>query len=68
MLAQTALKYDVEVQQDGRVELDVPFPAGVHVTVFVIEFESVSDDLLTAAESTLGFWNNPFDDEDWNNA
>ncbi len=37
MMTQTALKYDVQVQQDGRVELKVPFPAGVHVTVFVIE-------------------------------
>jgi len=26
------------------------------------------DDLLAAAESSLGFWDNPFDDEDWNDA
>ncbi len=68
MMAQTALKYDVEVQQDGRVELDVPFPAGAHVTVFVIESGDTFDDLLAASESTLDFWNNPFDDEDWNHA
>jgi hypothetical protein len=24
--------------------------------------------LLKAAESSLGFWDNPLDDEDWNNA
>ena len=67
MLAQTALKYEVEVKQDGRVELDVPFPAGVHVTIFVVGFGDTFDDLLTASESSLDFWNNPFDDEDWNN-
>jgi hypothetical protein len=68
MLPQTALKYDVEVKEDGRVELSVPFPAGAHLTVFVIEADDVFNDLLTAAETSLDFWNNPFDDEDWNNA
>ena len=68
MMAQTALKYDVEVKEDGRVELDVPFPAGVHVTVFVIESGDIFHDLLTASQSSLDFWNNSFDDEDWNNA
>lgn len=43
---QTALKYEVEVQDQGRVELHVPF----------------------ASESSLGFWDNPLDDEDWNHA
>ena len=37
MLAQTALKYDVEVNKNGLVELAVPFPAGAHVTVFILE-------------------------------
>jgi hypothetical protein len=67
MLPQTALKYDVEVKEHGHVELTVPFPAGAHLTVFVIEADDVFNDLLTAAESSLSFWNNPFDDEDWNN-
>ena len=26
------------------------------------------DDLIQAAQSSLDFWDNPFDDEDWNNA
>jgi len=26
------------------------------------------DDLLSAAQSSLDFWNNPYDDEDWNYA
>ena len=68
MMAQTALKYDVEVKEHGRVELDVPFPAGAHVTVFIIESGDTFDDLLVASESNLDFWNNPVDDEDWNSA
>ena len=68
MTTQTALKYDVEVKENGRVELTVPFPTGAHVTVFVIEADDAFNDLVMAAESSLGFWNNPFDDEDWNNA
>jgi hypothetical protein len=36
MVTQTAFKYDIEVKEGGRVELDVPFSAGAHVTVFVI--------------------------------
>ena len=68
MTAQTALKYDVEVNENGRVELTVPFPPGAHLTVFVIETGDVFDDLVSAAESSLDFWNNPWDDEDWNNA
>ncbi|MBM3180856.1 MAG: hypothetical protein FJZ86_10930 [Chloroflexi bacterium] len=68
MLAQTALKYDVEVSKDGHVELTVPFPAGAHVTVFVLEAGDVFADLLYASQSSLDFWDNPLDDEDWNNA
>ncbi len=65
---QTALKYDAEVNRDGRVELTVPFPPGAHVTVFVLEAGETFSDLLKAAESSLDFWNNSMDDEDWNNA
>ena len=66
---QTALKYDVEVMEEGRVELQVPFPRGARIVVFVIEETGESfDDLLAAAQSSLDFWDNPFDDEDWNHA
>jgi hypothetical protein len=68
-MAQTALKYDLEVLEEGRIELCVPFPPGAHITVFVIgEPTDTFDDLLSAAQSSLDFWDNPFDDEDWNNA
>ncbi len=68
-MPQTALKYEVEVKADGRVELSVPYPPGAHVVVFVIESaEDSFSDLTLAAQSSLEFWDNSFDDEDWNNA
>jgi hypothetical protein len=68
MQAQTALKYDVEVNENGQVELTVPFPAGSRLTVFVMEANEIFSDLMSAAESSLTFWDNPYDDEDWNDA
>ncbi|MDX6532191.1 MAG: hypothetical protein QOH41_4481 [Blastocatellia bacterium] len=66
---QTALKYDTEVKDGGRLELEVPLAAGVQVTVFVIETTNGdAHDLLSASESSLEFWDNPLDDEDWNHA
>jgi hypothetical protein len=66
---QTALKYEVEVMEEGRVELRVPVPRGARIVVFVIEETGDTfDDLLSAAQSSLDFWNNPIDDEDWNHA
>jgi hypothetical protein len=68
-MVQTAIKYDLEVMEGGRVELQVPFPPGVSITVFVIkELADSFDDLMSAAQSSLDFWDNPLDDEDWNNA
>lgn len=67
MIAQRALKYDIKLNQKGRLELDVPFPSGTHVIVFVIETpEDQFNDLLLSAETSLEFWDNPYDDEDWN--
>jgi hypothetical protein len=62
-------RYELEVPADGRLEVAVPLPAGSHVTVLVVErpIEEL-DDLVAAATSSTDFWDNPFDDEDWNNA
>ena len=67
-LPQAALKYESEVQEHGKLELTVPFSAGVRVAVFVVEEPNDFGDLVSAAQSSLGFWDNPFDDEDWNDA
>ena len=62
-----ALRYDVEVGRDGRVELPGPFQPGQRLTVIVIEEpQQELADLTAAAGSSLGFWDNPMDDEDWN--
>jgi len=68
MIQQTALKYDVQVSENGHIELPVPFPVGAHVIVFILAADESFDDLLTASASNLDFWNNPWDDEDWNDA
>ena len=66
---QKALRYDVEIKDDGLLKLHVPFHSGSRVSVFVIE-ESVDtfNELSQAAQSSIDFWDNSFDDEDWNNA
>lgn len=63
-----ALKYQTQVTSQGRIELPVPLPPGAHVTIFVIEENADFADLLHASESSLDFWDNPLDDEDWNSA
>lgn len=63
------LKYELEVDDHGRVELNVPFAPGARVVVYVRrENDEGFADLMAAAESSLRFWDNPLDDEDWNRA
>lgn len=67
--AQQALMYEVDVSDDGRIEVQVPFAAGARVVVFVVpEPEESFRDLLSASESAFSFWDNLYDDEDWNDA
>ena len=69
LASQTALKYAAEVQDEGRVEFNVPLAPGTRVIVFVIQEEpDTFDDLLQASLSSVDFWDNPYDDEDWNEA
>ena len=52
----------------GRVAPSI-IPAGEYVAIVIgSEHTDTLDDLVTAAESSLDFWDNPYDDEDWNNA
>ncbi len=66
-MQQPAFKYELEVQDDGRLELKVPLPKGTRVTVFIAQ-EAPDDfsDLTLAATTSLDFWDNPIDDEEWN--
>ena len=69
IMPRTALKYESEVQENGLVSLYLPLLPGVKVTVFVIEEpDNAFSDLILASETSLDFWDNPFDNEDWNNA
>jgi len=38
------------------------FPSDLHEPMFTY----AGDDPIAAAQSSLDFWDNPFDDEDWN--
>jgi hypothetical protein len=63
------LRYELEVPANGRLEVAVPLPAGSYVTVLIVENPTEDpDDLVGAASSSTDFWDNPYDDEDWNNA
>lgn len=65
---QTALTFDAEVHEQGRVEVYVPLSPGSRVTVFVITQEDdLAADLTQAAESSLDFWDNSWDEE-WDRA
>lgn len=66
-----AMKYEVVVQDDGSIYLQVPFTPGKRVVVFVVheqERDELFANLAQASESSTDFWNNLYDDEDWNNA
>ena len=67
-----ALKYKAEVGADGevmlpRLRLDQGTP--VEIIVLVREPEAEDDQgLRQLAVKTMDFWDNPVDDEVWNNA
>ncbi len=60
------LTFDLSVPENQRIELQVRLPPGQRVRVVV--FPADVDDLMHAAESSTGFWENTLDDEDWNEA
>lgn len=67
-MPQNDYKFETEIGSGGKLDLAIPLPEGTRVEVLVLapiryEFE----DLLSAAVSSTEFWDNPHDDEDWNN-
>ena len=59
----------MEVHDQGLVELRLPYASGARVTIIVIlEPQDQFPDLVAASTSSLAFWDNPLDDEDWNAA
>ncbi len=62
-------KFQAEVLPGGKVELTTPLPGGCRVEVLVIVPEAdEATDLVEAAASSTDFWDNPADDQEWNNA
>lgn len=67
---QPAIPYEIEVEASGSVELPTPFTPSARLIIFVIQTDPITDtfaDLTAAATSSTDFWDNPLDDEDWNN-
>ncbi len=62
------LQFDACVSSDHRIELQVALPAGQRVRVLVVPYDEELHDLMRESESSLEFWDNSVDDEDWNNA
>jgi hypothetical protein len=68
-MIQKAIKLEAVVNAEGKVELTVPLAPGTPVEIVVLASEEEAfDDLVHAAGSSTDFWDNPLDDEDWNNA
>ena len=66
-----ALRYETEITQRGTLRLPrIPLARGTRVEVIVLapEDDQASADLVRASETSLGFWDNPVDDEVWNDA
>ena len=67
-MPENPLQFDAFVSSDQRIDLKVPLPAGQRVRVVIVPEDVELRDLMQAAESNIDFWDNPLDDEDWNNA
>jgi hypothetical protein len=64
-----AYKFEAEVGAGEKVEVTLPLPPGARVEVVVLAEEPDGcDDLRKAAIRAMGFWDNPIDDAEWNNA
>src|SRR5215212_1658568 len=66
---QGAHKLKTDVLADGLIEVQVPFLEGTWAEVVVLCPQADDfKDLLEAAAANTDFWDNPQDDEAWNNA
>jgi hypothetical protein len=63
MLAVEGVYQNNQVLLQEKVEFTQPVKV---IVTFLEETTENFDDFLSAAQSSLDFWDNPFDDEDWN--
>ena len=65
----TAFRVATAVGPEGKIELTLPIAEGTQIEVVVLTpREDDFSDMVHAASSALAFWDNPWDDEDWNDA
>jgi hypothetical protein len=68
-MPQNAYKSEAKFGPGGKLDLMIPVEEGTPVEVLIlVPPQETFEDLLSAAGSSTEFWDNPFDDEDWNNA
>jgi hypothetical protein len=68
-MTKSAFQFATKVGPGGKPEINVPLPLGTNVEVLVLAPETREFvDLVAAAFTSTDFWDNPLDDEDWNNA
>ena len=66
-----ALKYFAKVGAKGKLSLPrlkLKKNSTVEIIVLIADESNENRELMAAAESSLGFWDNPIDDEIWNRA
>ena len=63
-----AFRYEATIGPTGKLEVAVPLPAGTPVEVVVLPTADGFGDFVHAASTSPDFWDNPWDDQDWNDA
>ena len=63
-----ALKFYASIGEDGKIDFpELGKLKGRKAEIIILPLEGSFEDLLMASESSLEFWDNPIDDEIWNN-
>lgn len=66
-MSRQAFTLESAVGSEGKIEIKVQLPTGTKVQILVLApLEDPFDDLRQVA--SIDFWDNPQDDEAWNNA
>jgi hypothetical protein len=68
-MTKKAITLQTTVNAEGKVEFALPLAPGTPVEIVVLAPEEETlNDLVQASVSSTSFWDNPMDDEDWNDA
>jgi len=59
----------VKIGENGKIDLpELGKLKGRRAEIIILPLKESFGDLLMASQSSLAFWDNPIDDEIWNNA